>query len=92
FPLHPAGAPADSRAQHLSKVTIPMLFLQGTRDALAERSLLEGVVARLGTRATLSLVDGADHSFHVPAASGRTDAQVLEEVLGRLAAWIDTLR
>jgi hypothetical protein len=92
FPLHPAGAPADSRAQHLSRVTVPMLFLQGTRDALAERSLLEGVVARLGTRATLSLVDGADHSFHVPARSGRTDAQVLEEVLGRLAAWIDTLR
>ena len=91
FPLHPAGEPADSRAQHLSKVSVPMLFLQGTRDALAERSLLEALVARLGARATLSLVDGADHSFHVPAGSGRTDAQVLDEVLQRLAAWIDEL-
>jgi len=91
FPLHPAGEPADTRARHLSEIAIPLLFLQGTRDALAVRSLLEGVVARLGTRATLSLVEGADHSLHVPASSGRTDAQVLDEVLGRLAAWIDTL-
>ncbi|HEY2274317.1 MAG TPA: alpha/beta family hydrolase [Steroidobacteraceae bacterium] len=91
FPLHPAGEPADSRAQHLSEVSVPMLFLQGTRDALAERSLLGAVVARLGARATLSLVEGADHSFHVPAGSGRTDAQVLDDVLGRLAAWIDAL-
>lgn len=92
FPLHPAGEPADTRAQHLSEVAIPLLFLTGTRDALAERSLLEGVVARLGARATLSLVEGADHSFHVPSGSGRTDAEVLEEVLGRLATWIDALR
>jgi predicted alpha/beta-hydrolase family hydrolase len=88
FPLHPAGEPADSRARHLSAVAIPLLFLQGTRDALAERSLIEALVARLGARATLHLVDGADHSFRV---RGRTDAQVQEEVLGRLAAWIDTL-
>ncbi len=92
FPLHPAGAPSTTRAEHLARVSIPMLFLTGTRDALAERSLLEPVIARLGGRATLSLVPDADHSFHVPARSGRNDAQVLEEVLERLAAWVDTLR
>ncbi len=91
FPLHPAGAPSDTRAEHLARVSIPMLFLTGTRDALAERTLLEPLVARLGERATLSLIEDADHSFHVPAKSGRTDAQVLAEVLQRLAAWSDTL-
>jgi uncharacterized protein len=91
FPLHPAGKPSDSRAEHLSRVSVPMLFLQGTRDALAERPLLEAVVARLGARATLSLFEDADHSFHVPARSGRTDQQLLSEVLQRLAAWVDTL-
>jgi predicted alpha/beta-hydrolase family hydrolase len=91
FPLHPAGAPSEQRAAHLSKVSIPMLFLQGTRDALAERALIEAVVARLGTRATLSLIEHADHSFHVPTRSGRTDAQVLTDVLQRLAAWIEAL-
>jgi len=91
FPLHPAGAPSDTRAEHLARVSIPMLFLTGTRDALAERALLEPVVARLGGRATLSLIEDADHSFHVPARSGRNDAQVLDDVLQRLAAWIDTL-
>ncbi|HEV2284823.1 MAG TPA: alpha/beta family hydrolase, partial [Steroidobacteraceae bacterium] len=91
FPLHPAGAPADTRAAHLARVSIPMLFLSGTRDALAERALLEPVVARLGARVTLSLIEDADHSFHVPARSGRSDAGVLEEVLERLTAWIDTL-
>lgn len=91
FPLHPAGTPSDTRAEHLARVAIPMLFLTGTRDALAERTLLEPVVARLGGRATLSLIEDADHSFHVPARSGRNDAQVLEDVLRRLAAWIDTL-
>jgi predicted alpha/beta-hydrolase family hydrolase len=92
FPLHPAGQPSDGRAGHLAQVAIPLLFLQGTRDALAERALIEAVVARLGTRATLSLVEGADHSFRVPARSGRTERQVLTEVLQRLAAWIDALR
>jgi len=92
FPLHPAGEPSDSRARHLSKVSVPMLFLQGTRDALAERGLIEAVVAGLGRRSTLSLVEEADHSFHVPARSGRTDAQTLTELLQRLAAWIDVLR
>jgi len=92
FPLHPAGEPSTGRAAHLAEVSIPMLFLQGTRDALAERALIEAVVARLGTQATLSLFEDADHSFHVPARSGRTDQQLLAEVLQRLAAWVDTLR
>lgn len=91
FPLHPAGEPSAQRAEHLSRVSVPMLFLQGTRDALAERALLEAVVARLGPRATLSLVEEADHSLHVPARSGRTDAQVLADVLQRLATWTGTL-
>jgi predicted alpha/beta-hydrolase family hydrolase len=91
FPLHPANQAADSRAAHLSQVSVPMLFLQGTRDALAERALIEAVVARLGARATLSFIADADHSFHVPVSSGRTDAQALAEVLQRLAAWIDAL-
>jgi uncharacterized protein len=91
FPLHPAGQPSEQRAQHLAKVSIPMLFLSGTRDALAERARLEAVIARLGARATLSLVEEADHSFHVPARSGRSDAQVLSDVLARLASWSDAL-
>ncbi len=87
FPLHPAGRPSDDRAEHLFGVKIPMLFLQGTRDALAELSLLEPLVKRLGKHATLTLFDGADHSFHVPAKAGRTDTQVRSEVLDTLAAW-----
>jgi predicted alpha/beta-hydrolase family hydrolase len=87
FPLHPAGRPSDDRAAHLSDVRIPMLFLQGTRDALAELSLLRPVVDRLGKRATLKLFDEADHSFHVPAKTGRKDAAVREEILDALAAW-----
>jgi hypothetical protein len=91
FPLHPAGEPSDSRATHLAEVSIPMLFLQGTRDALAERALIEALVARLGARATLAFIEAADHSFHVPGRSGRSDQQVLAEALQRLATWIDTL-
>jgi hypothetical protein len=87
FPLHPAGKPSDERAAHLSDVRIPMLFLQGTRDALAELSLLRPVVDRLGTRATLTLLEDADHSFHVPAKTGRKDADVRREMLDALAAW-----
>src|SRR5437763_13866736 len=75
FPLHPAGAPSQTRARHLFDVEIPMLFLQGARDALAERGLLETVVARLGARAALRLVEDADHSFHVPARSVRSDEE-----------------
>ncbi len=88
FPLHPAGAPADSRAQHLAEIQLPMLFVQGTADALAERALLEAVIARLGARATVQWVADADHSFHVPARTGRKDAQVRRELLSGLAGWI----
>ena len=91
FPLHPAGKPSRARAEHLSGVDIPMLFLQGRRDALAEPNLLTQVVAGLGTRATLWLDDAADHAFHVPARSGRTDAAVLASALDTMVAWIATL-
>src|SRR5438477_8586961 len=89
FPLHPAGKPSSDRAKHLAEVKIPMLFLQGTRDALAELSLLEPVVKSLGSRATLHLLDGADHSFHVLKSSGRNDREVMEEVLNAFAAWVE---
>jgi predicted alpha/beta-hydrolase family hydrolase len=88
FPLHPAGRPADERAQHLFEVQVPMLFLQGTRDDLAELSLLRPLVERLGARARLELFEGADHSFHVPARSGGSDAEVRGAVLDALARWI----
>ncbi|MGD9882489.1 MAG: alpha/beta family hydrolase [Reyranella sp.] len=87
FPLHPAKRPSDGRASHLAEVRIPMLFLQGTRDALADLAMLRPVVAALGARATLHLVDDADHSFHVPARTGRKDVDVLREMLDVLAAW-----
>jgi predicted alpha/beta-hydrolase family hydrolase len=91
FPLHPAGKPSDERAAHLSDVAVPMLFLQGTRDDLADLALLQPLVERLGKRATLRLFIDADHSFHVPARSGRKDAQVLDELLDALVGWIDAL-
>jgi predicted alpha/beta-hydrolase family hydrolase len=89
FPLHPANRPAQERAAHLTKIAVPMLFLQGTRDALAYLDQLEPVCAALGSRATLKLFADADHSFHVPARTGRKDAQVRAEVLDTLAAWVD---
>lgn len=88
FPLHAAGRPADERARHLEEVHIPMLFLQGTRDALADLSLLEPVCARLGARAALHPLPDADHSFHVPARSGRTDTEVRTQVLDAMADWM----
>ncbi len=88
FPLHPAGRPSSDRAEHLFEIKIPMLFLQGTRDTLAELTELRPVCKKLGRGATLKLFDGADHSFHVPARSGCKDAEVLDEVLDTLAAWI----
>jgi predicted alpha/beta-hydrolase family hydrolase len=88
FPLHPAGKPSDERARHLADVRVPMLFLQGTRDELADLALLRPVVSSLGDRATLEIVEDADHSFHVPAKSGRRDAAVRAELLDRLAAWM----
>ena len=88
FPLHPAGKPSADRAKHLTDVHVPMLFVQGTRDSLAELKLLEPVVKSLGPSATLHRVEGADHSFHVPARSGRNDREVMNEILGTFAAWI----
>ena len=88
FPLHPAGKPSQDRAKHLAEVKIPMLFLQGTRDALADLRLLEPVCKSLGKRATVTLFADADHSFHVPAKTGRKDAEVLAELLDVAAAWI----
>lgn len=90
FPLHPAGKPSAARADHLSDVDIPMLFLQGSRDALAALDLLRPVVAGLGARATLTLAEDADHAFHVPAKTGRRDVDVLAELLDAAAAWMVT--
>jgi predicted alpha/beta-hydrolase family hydrolase len=87
FPLHPAGKPGIERAAHLADVRVPMLFLQGTRDELADLGLLRGVLAPLGERATLHVVDDADHAFHVRASSGRKDPQVLAELADTLAGW-----
>jgi predicted alpha/beta-hydrolase family hydrolase len=89
FPLHPAGKPSDERARHLDDVRIPMLFLQGSRDDLADLARLRPIVARLGDRARLIEFDDADHSFHVRARSGRTDAGVLDGIAAALSAWID---
>jgi len=90
FPVHPAGRPSRDRGRHLFDVQIPMLFLQGTHDALATLDELQPLVAALGERATLKLFGEADHSFRVPKRSGGTDAQVLSEMLDALVAWIDT--
>ena len=89
FPLHPAGRPSQDRAEHLFDVQIPMLFLQGTRDALASLDQLEPLCKKLGTLATLKLFADADHSFHVPVRTGRKDAQVLGNVVDALAEWLD---
>jgi predicted alpha/beta-hydrolase family hydrolase len=91
FPLHPAGKPGNERGEHLFDVTIPMLFLQGTRDALATLDLLKPLCGKLGDRATLRLYRDADHAFHVPARTGRTDAQVRGEMLDALVEWIDAI-
>jgi uncharacterized protein len=88
FPLHPAGLPSQDRAQHLFDVQIPMLFLQGTRDKLASLDQIEPLCEELGSRATLKLFADADHSFHVPARSGKTDAQLLGELFDAFAAWL----
>jgi predicted alpha/beta-hydrolase family hydrolase len=89
FPLHPAKQPSSERGKHLADVRVPILFLQGTRDALAAQDEIVPLCEALGALATLKLFDGTDHSFHVPARSGRTDAQVMSEMLDALAAWID---
>lgn len=88
FPLHPAGKPSTERANHLADIQVPMLFLQGTRDTLASLVLIQETTARLGGRATLRVVTGADHSFHVLARSGRNDEQVRKELLDTMAGWM----
>jgi predicted alpha/beta-hydrolase family hydrolase len=91
FPLHPPGEPSNERAKHLAGVQLPMLFLQGTRDELAEMGLVQTLVQELGPRATLEVVAHADHSFHVLMRSGRNDAQVRVQLLDALTAWMETL-
>jgi uncharacterized protein len=88
FPLHAAKQPSIERAEHLAAVKLPMLFLQGTQDELAELKLLQSVTNSLGKRATLTLYEQADHSFHAPKRSGRTDAQTLQELTHALAEWL----
>lgn len=87
FPLHPAGRPGTSRADHLERVQRPMLFLQGTRDTLADLTLLAPIVERLGESAILRVIEHADHSFHVLKRSGRTDEQVLDELASTVGEW-----
>ena len=92
FPLHAAGKPSSERGDHLNELKIPLLFLQGTNDKLAALYLLKPVVKKLGSRATLHLVEAADHSFHVPARSGRKYAEVMTEVLDAFVAWISAIK
>lgn len=89
FPLHPPGRPGTKRADHLAKVTAPMLFLQGTRDTFADLTLLRPVCGKLGSRATLHIIETADHSFHVLKSSGRTDGEVLRELVETVVSWAD---
>ena len=91
FPLHPPGRASDERGAHLNEIEVPLLFLQGTRDAFAEMTLLEALVARLGARATLERIAEGDHSFLVPARSGRTADQVMDELLDAMVPWMDRL-
>ncbi len=87
FPLHPFGKPASERAEHLEKVTVPMLFLQGTRDRLADLELLRPVCRRLKDRAVLHVVEGGDHSFRVPKRSGISEEEIFGEMAGTIQGW-----
>jgi len=87
FPLHAPGKPSNERAEHLFSVNIPMLFLQGTRDKLADLNLLKPIVKKLGDKASLHIIEGADHSFHVPKSSGKNDDEVLKELAKKVAEW-----
>ncbi|HWI87966.1 MAG TPA: alpha/beta family hydrolase, partial [Sphingomicrobium sp.] len=91
FPLHPAGKPGIERAEHLSRIEVPMLFVSGARDALAEMELLRPVIAGLGARAKLHVIADADHSLKVPAKSGRTPAEAEAEALDAMAEWMKAL-
>jgi uncharacterized protein len=90
FPLHPAGTPSTGRADHLADVQVPMLFVQGTRDELADLASIRGVVSKLGASATLMEIAEADHAFHVLRRSGRSDEEVLAEILDGMVAWMRT--
>ncbi len=89
FPLHPPNRPGTKRADHLAKITMPMLFLQGTRDTFADLKLLRPVCAKLGSRATLHVIETADHSFHMLKSSGRKDAEVLRELAETAVSWAE---
>jgi len=91
FPLHPPKKPSTKRADHLASVQVPMLFLQGTRDDLADLALLRPIVQNHKDRATLRIIDDADHSFHVRVKSGRTDLETMEELLDAIDEWADQL-
>lgn len=92
FPLHPPGRPGTERGEHLARVEVPMLFLQGTRDQFADLALLRPVCSNLGPRASLHVIEGADHSFHVLKSSGTTDAKVITELAQTIASWARTIR
>lgn len=92
FPLHPPDKPSATRAEHLSEVKIPMLFVQGTRDKLADTALLQSVSRNLGKRATVHLIDQADHAFHVPARTGQNDQDVMDDILDAFVIWLHTSR
>jgi hypothetical protein len=91
FPLHPANKPSDQRAKHLFDIRVPMLFMQGSNDKLSELKLLQPLIEKLGPSASLHLVQQADHSFHVPARSGRNDREVMNEILDKFSAWIGAI-
>ncbi len=91
FPLHPPKQPSGTRGEHLFRVQLPMFFLQGTRDAFAEMPFMQALIGQLGERASLTVLEDADHSFHVPARTGRTDTQVRIEMLSALAAWAESV-
>ena len=92
FPLHPPNRLGTTRAEHLAKVTVPMLFLQGTRDTFADLKLLRPICAELGPQATLHTINDADHSFHVPKGTGKTDSEVLHELVQAVSSWAEEIQ
>lgn len=92
FPLHPPGRPGTNRADHLTSVDVPMLFLQGTRDEFAQSDLLKRVIRGLGDRATLHLIEEGDHSFKVPKRTGKTESDVMNELADTIGNWCENLR
>jgi predicted alpha/beta-hydrolase family hydrolase len=92
FPLHPPNRPGTARAKHLADVTVPMLFLQGTRDAFADLKLLRPICRKLSPQATLHVIQDADHSFHVPKRTGKTDSEVLRELVETVSSWAEEMQ